>query len=72
MQNFNKKDGNLIYISGETVSVDLDQLLLKEGYNIKRVINYKTIHNQNFNDEFVYELKLKMPDMVYVYSQIVL
>ena len=69
MQNFNQKDGNLIYISGETVSVDLDRQLSKEGYNIKRVINYKTIHNQNFNDEFVYELKLKMPDMVYVYSQ---
>jgi len=69
LQNFNQKDGNLIYISGETVSVDLDQQLLKEGYNIKRVINYKTIHNQNFNDKFVNELKLKMPDMVYVYSQ---
>ena len=69
LQSFNQKDGNLIYISGETVSVDLDQQLLKEGYNIKRVINYKTIHNQNFNDEFVNELKLKMPDMVYVYSQ---
>ena len=69
LQSFNQKDGNLIYISGETVSVDLDQQLLKEGYNIKRVINYKTIHNQNFNDKFVNELKLKMPDMVYVYSQ---
>ncbi|MDC0240287.1 uroporphyrinogen-III synthase [Candidatus Pelagibacter sp.] len=69
LQNFNQKDGNLIYISGETVSVDLDLQLLKEGYNIKRVINYKTIHNQNFNDKFVNELKLKMPDIVYVYSQ---
>ena len=69
MQNFNQKDGNLIYISGETVSVDLDQQLSKEGYNIERVINYKTTHNQNFDDEFVKELKLKMPDMVYVYSQ---
>ena len=48
LQNFNQKDGNLIYISGETVSVDLDQQLLKEGYNIKRVINYSTNHNQNF------------------------
>jgi len=47
LQNFNQKDGALIYISGETVSVDLDQQLLKEGYNIKRVINYRTIHNQN-------------------------
>ena len=69
LQNFNQKDGALIYISGETVSVDLDQQLLKEGYNIKRVINYRTIHNQNFDDEFVNQLKLKMPDMVYVYSQ---
>ncbi len=69
LQNFNQKDGTLIYISGETISVDLDQQLLKEGYNIKRVINYKTIHNQNFDDEFVNQLKLNMPDMVYVYSQ---
>ena len=69
LQNFNQKDGALIYISGETVSVDLDQQLLEEGYNIKRVINYRTIHNQNFDDEFVNQLKLKMPDMVYVYSQ---
>ncbi len=69
LQNFNQKDGDLIYISGETVSIDLDQQLLKEGYNIKRVINYRTIHNLNFDDKFVSELKLKMPDMVYVYSQ---
>ena len=69
LQNFNQKDGNLIYISGETVSADLDQQLSKEGYNIKRIINYRTSHNQNFSDEFVNELKLKMPDMVYVYSQ---
>ena len=69
LQNFNQKDGTLIYISGETVSVDLDQQLLKNGYNIKRVINYRTTQNQKFDNEFVSELKLKMPDMIYVYSQ---
>ena len=69
LQNFNQKDGSLIYISGETISIDLDQQLLKEGYNIKRIINYKTSHNQNFDNEFVKQLKLNMPDMVYVYSQ---
>ncbi len=69
LQNFNQKEGNLIYISGETVSVDLDHQLSREGYNIKRVINYRTTHNQSFDDEFVKELKLKIPDMVYVYSQ---
>jgi uroporphyrinogen-III synthase len=69
LQNFNQKDGTLIYISGETISADLDQQLLKEGYKIKRVINYRTTHNQNFDDEFVNQLKLNIPDMVYVYSQ---
>ena len=69
LQNFDQKDGNLIYISGETISSNLDQQLIEEGYNIKRVINYRTSYNQNFGDEFVGELKLKMPDMVYVYSQ---
>jgi len=68
-QNFNQKDGSLVYISGETVSVDLDQQLLKEGYNIKRIINYRTTHNQNFDDKFVSELTLKLPEIVYVYSQ---
>jgi len=69
LQNFDKKDGSLIYISGETVSTNLDQQLLKEGCNVKRIINYRTLHNQNFNEEFVRELKQKMPDIVYVYSQ---
>ena len=69
LQNFDKKDGSLIYISGETVSTDLDQQLLKVGYKVKRIVNYRTSHNKNFNEEFVKELKLKMPDIVYVYSQ---
>jgi len=69
LQNFDQKDGKMIYISGEIISIDLDQQLLKEGYNIKRIINYRTIHNENFNEEFVKQLKLNMPDVVYVYSQ---
>ena len=69
LQNFDKKDGKLIYISGETVSVDLDRQLVREGYDIKRIVNYKTSHNKKFDDEFVKELKLQIPDIVYVYSQ---
>ena len=56
-------------MSGETITVDLDQQLTDEGYSIKRIINYKVNHNQNFKDEFVNKLKQNMPDMVYVYSQ---
>ncbi len=69
LQNFNQKDGKIIYVSGETISSDLDQQLLKEGYNIKRIINYRTIHNENLNNQFFEQLKLNMPNIVYVYSQ---
>ena len=69
LQNFDQKNGKLIYVSGETISVDLDQQLVREGYNIKRIVNYRTTHNQNFDENFVKELKLNMPDMIYVYSQ---
>ena len=69
LQNFDKKDGQLIYISGETISVDLDQQLTNEGYSVKRIVYYRTIYNQKFDDNFVRELMLKIPDMVYIYSQ---
>jgi uroporphyrinogen-III synthase len=69
LQNFDKKNGKLIYVSGETISLDLDQQLLKEGYDIKRIINYQTVHNERFDENFVKALKSNMPDIVYVYSQ---
>ena len=48
LQNFDKKNGKLIYVSGDIVSVDLEQQLLKEGYNIKRIVNYSVNHNEKF------------------------
>ncbi len=33
------------------------------------MINYRVKHNQKFNESFVKDLKLNMPDMVYIYSQ---
>ena len=69
LQNFDQKDGKIIYVSGKTISVDLDQQLSKKGYNIKRVVNYMSIQNENFDNNFVRELKLNIPDIVYVYSK---
>ena len=69
LQNFDQKDGQLIYISGETISVDLDRQLTNEGYSVKRIVNYRTVYNQKFDDNFVTELMLKIPDIVYIYSQ---
>ena len=69
LRNFDKNDGKIIYVSGEIISNDLDQELIKEGFDVKRVVNYRTIHNENFDEHFVNELKLNMPDIVYVYSE---
>ena len=69
LRNFDKKKGKLIYVSGETISIDLDQELKKEGYDIKRIVNYQSVHNEKFNNIFVKELKLNIPDIVYIYSQ---
>jgi len=69
LRNFDLNDGKIIYVSGEMISIDLDQELIKKGYDVKKIINYKTIHNENFEESFIKELKLNMPDIVYVYSQ---
>ena len=69
LQNCDFKNKQLLYVSGELISVDLDQDLLKEGFNIKRLINYRLTHNQKFDESFIKKIKLNMPDMVYIYSQ---
>jgi len=69
LQNFNNKNGKLVYVSGKKITIDLDKQLLKEGYDIKRIINYQTSHNEKFDENFFQKLKSNMPDIVYVYSQ---
>jgi len=69
LQNYMSKDRPLLYISGEIISTDLDQQLLDEGYSVKRIRNYKVNHNEKFNENFIKELKVNIPDIVYVYSQ---
>ena len=69
IRNYILKNKSLLYISGEITSADLDQQLINEGYSVKRIINYRVDHNQKFDENFIKELKLNMPDMVYIYSQ---
>ena len=68
-QNFEVSDGNLIYVTGQIISSDLDKKLISEGYNLKRIINYKAVEQEKFNNDEIEKLKDKMPDIVYVYSQ---
>ena len=69
LQNFDQKIGNLVYVSGEIISYDLESELKKEGYTIKRIITYKVNSNQILSDEFIKELKSSIPEIVFIYSE---
>ena len=68
LQNLEPSNGNIVYVSGEIISTDLDNQLTNQGYSIKRLINYKTNHNKNFDYKFVEKLKSNLPQIVYIYS----
>jgi|TARA_B100000959_G_scaffold216065_1_gene227581 uroporphyrinogen-III synthase len=69
LQNFNPSSGKLLYVSGEVTTNDLDQDLISNGYDVKRIINYTARSIENLDEKFIEKLKQKMPDIVYVYSQ---
>ena len=69
LQNFDQKHGNLLYVSGEIISSNLDKDLISEGYTVKRIINYSTVPIEQVSDEFIIDLKSSIPDIVYVYSE---
>ncbi len=69
LQNFDKKTGSLIYISGEIVSFNLDKELSLAGYVITRLINYTVKHNLELKNEFIKDIKSFTPDMVFIYSE---
>ena len=69
LQNFDQKKDNLLYVSGEIISSNLDKDLISEGYKVKRIINYSTVPIEQVSDEFIKDLKASIPDMVYIYSE---
>ena len=69
LQNFNSSEGKLIYISGEIISSDLDKELTSSGYAIERLINYRANAIEKYDEGFIEKLKLKMPEITYIYSQ---
>ena len=69
LQNYNSSDGKLLYASGETVSTNLDEELITEGYFVKRIVNYVARPVEKIDETFIDQLKLKMPEIVFIYSQ---
>jgi len=69
LQSHDKKDGKLLYVSGKTISFNLDTDLSNEGYEINRIINYSVSYNDEIKGDIIEELKKNIPDIVYIYSE---
>ena len=69
LQNFKSSEGKLLYISGETITFELDKFLISEGLKVERVINYSSDPIEKFNEILIDDLKNNIPDIVYIYSQ---
>ena len=69
LQNFDKKNGSLIYISGEIVSYNLDKDLILEGYSVTRLVNYVAQPIKEIREEFIKDIKSLIPDIVFIYSE---
>ena len=69
IQNFNKKNGKLLYVSGEIISSDLHKQLIDQDFQVDRIVNYSVEHIKDFDQKFINELKKSMPDIIYVYSK---
>ena len=69
LQNFKSSEGKLLYISGETITFELDKFLISEGLKVERVINYSSDPIEKFNEILIDELKNNVPDIVYIYSK---
>ena len=69
LQNFNPKNGSILYVSGEIISYNLDKDLIAEKYTVKRIINYTAIPNKNLNANFILDIKSSVPEIVYIYSE---
>ncbi len=69
LRNHSPKKGKILYMSGETITMDLDKKLILEGYNVDRIVNYSTDFNEYLDEEFLKELRGEIPDIVYIYSQ---
>ena len=69
LQSHDQKEGRLLYVSGQTISFDLDNELSNEGYEITRVINYSVDYNDDINSDIIKQLKKSIPDIVFIYSE---
>ena len=62
------KNSKFAYFCGDNVSYDLDLELIKEGFKIKKIINYSSEIISDLNNENKKLIENYPPDLIYIYS----
>ena len=64
-----KKDSKIVYVCGDNISYDLDKLLITEGYNLKKIVNYISLKIVDLNDKTLKLIKDNPPHFIFIYSK---
>ncbi len=67
-QSLDKKK-TLAYLCGDNISYDLDQELLSEGFQIEKIINYRSEIIEELNEDTNNLINDHPPDIIFVYSK---
>ena len=63
-----KKNDKLAYICGDQITLDLDKELGREGFKVKKIINYFSEKITSLNDANIDLIKKYPPNVIFVYS----
>ena len=63
-----KKNDKLAYICGDQITLELDKELGREGFKVKKIINYFSEKITSLNDANVDLIKKYPPNVIFVYS----
>lgn len=69
VKNNSRKEDQIIYLSGEIITIDLAQELEKAGFKAKKIIAYKIKEEKSLSDEVILAIKNKKIKQVTIYSQ---
>ena len=66
--NHEKNIKNLAYLCGDVISYDLDKELLREGFKVRKIINYKSTKIIELNKESMDLIKKYIANIAFIYS----
>ena len=67
--NSDKNIKNLLYLCGDVISYELDMELIKEGFKIKKIVNYTSTKILDLNKETMELIKTHPANITLIYSQ---